>query len=115
MDHWVAQVLVDDRSLNVGDRFSRSKSIDDEGVEGVVARDGDMDDEVRPSGCHEDPDCFRQTGAQSRKSSMSARPFGYKIIQQDLGEGAPRRWRIIREELEPAEAEAIKEAATSSV
>jgi hypothetical protein len=29
-------------------------------------------------------------------------PFGYKIIRQDLREGAPRRWRIVGEELEPA-------------
>jgi hypothetical protein len=41
-----------------------------------------------------------------------ARPFGYKIVRYDLGEGAPRRWRIVGEELEPAEAELIEEAAT---
>jgi site-specific DNA recombinase len=46
-----------------------------------------------------------------RRTGGGSRPFGYKIIRQDLGEGAPRRWRIVGEELEPAEADAIMEAA----
>ena len=47
-----------------------------------------------------------------RRTGGGSRPFGYKIIYHDLGEGARRRYRIIGEELEPAEAEAIQEAAT---
>jgi site-specific DNA recombinase len=53
----------------------------------------------------------RNAGAGKRTGGGS-RPFGYKIIRHDLGEGARRRYRIIGEEIEPAEAEAIKEAAT---
>jgi site-specific DNA recombinase len=47
-----------------------------------------------------------------RRTGGGSRPFGYKIIRHDLGEGARRRYRITGEEIEPAEAEAIKEAAT---
>ena len=48
---------------------------------------------------------------QSRKANRGgSRPFGYKIIRHDLGEGARRRYRIVGEEIEPAEADAIKEA-----
>ena len=46
-----------------------------------------------------------------KRTGGGSRPFGYKIIRHDLGEGARRRYRIIGEEIEPAEAEAIKEAA----
>jgi site-specific DNA recombinase len=53
----------------------------------------------------------RNTRAGKRTGGGS-RPFGYKIIRHDQGEGARRRWRIVGEELEPAEAELIKEAAT---
>jgi site-specific DNA recombinase len=47
-----------------------------------------------------------------RRTGGGSRPFGYKIIRHDLGEGARRRYRITGEEIEPAEADAIKEAAT---
>ena len=46
-----------------------------------------------------------------RRTGGGSRPFGYKIIRHDLGEGARRRYRIIGEEIEPIEAETIKEAA----
>ena len=46
------------------------------------------------------------------EDDFEGRPFGYKIIRHDLGEGGRRRYRIIGEEIEPAEAEAIKEAAS---
>jgi site-specific DNA recombinase len=52
----------------------------------------------------------RNTRAGKRTDGGS-RPFGYKIIRHDQGEDARRRWRIVGEELEPAEAELIKEAA----
>jgi hypothetical protein len=52
----------------------------------------------------------RNTRAGKRTGGGS-RPFGYKIIRHDQGEGARRRWRIVGEELKPAEAELIKEAA----
>ena len=45
-----------------------------------------------------------------RRTGGGSRPFGYKIIYQDLGEGAKRQRRIIGEELEPAEADAVREA-----
>ena len=45
-----------------------------------------------------------------KRTGGGSRPFGYKIIRHDQGEGAKRRWRIVGEELEPAEAEAIREA-----
>ena len=47
-----------------------------------------------------------------KRTGGGSRPFGYKIIRHDLGEGGRRRYRIIGEEIEPAEAEAIKEAAS---
>jgi site-specific DNA recombinase len=53
----------------------------------------------------------RNTRAGKRTGGGS-RPFGYRIIRHDQGEGARRRWRIVGEEIEPAEAELIKEAAT---
>jgi site-specific DNA recombinase len=56
-------------------------------------------------------DAVERNARAGKRSGGGSRPFGYKIIRQDLGEGAPRRWRIVGEELEPAEAEAIKEAA----
>jgi site-specific DNA recombinase len=40
-----------------------------------------------------------------RRTGGGSRPFGYKIIYADLGEGSKRQRRIIGEELEPAEAE----------
>jgi site-specific DNA recombinase len=47
-----------------------------------------------------------------KRTGGGSRPFGYKIIYHDLGEGSKRQRRIIGEEIEPAEAEAIKEAAS---
>jgi hypothetical protein len=47
-----------------------------------------------------------------KRTGGGSRPFGYKINRHDLGEGGRRRYRIIGEEIEPAEKEAIKEAAT---
>jgi hypothetical protein len=46
-----------------------------------------------------------------KRTGGGSRPFGYKIVRHDLGEGGKRRWRIVGEELEPAEAELIEEAA----
>jgi hypothetical protein len=40
-----------------------------------------------------------------RRTGGGSRPFGYKIIYHDLGEGSKRQRRIIGEELEPAEAD----------
>jgi DNA invertase Pin-like site-specific DNA recombinase len=57
-------------------------------------------------------DAVERNAREGKRTGGGSRPFGYEIIRQDLGEGAPRRWRIVGEELEPAEAEAIKEAAT---
>jgi DNA invertase Pin-like site-specific DNA recombinase len=57
-------------------------------------------------------DAVERNARAGKRTGGGSRPFGYKIIRQDLGEGAPRRYRIVGEELEPAEAEAIKEAAT---
>jgi site-specific DNA recombinase len=56
-------------------------------------------------------DAVERNARSGKRTGGGSRPFGYKIIRQDLGEGAPRRWRIVGEELEPTEAEAIKEAA----
>jgi hypothetical protein len=53
----------------------------------------------------------RNTRAGKRTGGGS-KPFGYKIIRHHQGEGARRRWRIVGEELEPAEAKLIKDAAT---
>src|SRR5215203_2784087 len=47
---------------------------------------------------------------EGKRTGGGSRPFGYKINRQDLGEGAPRRYRIVGEELEPAEADAVREA-----
>jgi site-specific DNA recombinase len=57
-------------------------------------------------------DAVERNARAGKRTGGGSRPFGYKIIRQDLGEGAPRRWRIVGEELEPVEAEAIKEAAS---
>jgi hypothetical protein len=57
-------------------------------------------------------DAVERNARSGKRTGGGSRPFGYKIIRQDLGEGAPRRWRIVGEELEPTEAEAIKEAAS---
>ena len=56
-------------------------------------------------------DAVGRNARSGKRTGGGFRPFGYKIIRQDLGESAPRRWRIVGEELEPTEAEAIKEAA----
>jgi len=45
-----------------------------------------------------------------RRTGGGSRPFGYKIIYHDLGEGSKRQRRIIGEELEKAEADAVREA-----
>jgi Recombinase len=50
--------------------------------------------------------------ATAESPSERRRRFGYKIIYHDLGEGSKRQRRIVGEELEPAEAKAIKEAAS---
>ena len=57
-------------------------------------------------------DAHERNARAGKRTGGGSRPFGYKIIRQDLGEGAPRRWRIVGEELEPAEKELIEEAAT---
>jgi site-specific DNA recombinase len=56
-------------------------------------------------------DAVERNARAGKRTGGGSRPFGYKIIRHDLGDGARRRWRIVGEELEPAEAEAIKEAA----
>ena len=56
-------------------------------------------------------DAVERNARAGKRSGGGSRPFGYKIIRHDLGEGGKRRYRIIGEEIEPAEAEAIKEAA----
>ena len=48
-------------------------------------------------------DAMERVAREGKRTGGGSRPFGYKIIRQDLGEGAPRRWRIVGEELEPAE------------
>jgi site-specific DNA recombinase len=57
-------------------------------------------------------DAMERVARDGKRTGGGSRPFGYKIIRQDLGEGGPRRWRIVGEELEPAEKELIEEAAT---
>jgi hypothetical protein len=52
-------------------------------------------------------DAVERNARAGKRTGGGSRPFGYKIIRQDLGEGAPRRWRIVGEELEPAEKELI--------
>ena len=56
-------------------------------------------------------DAVERNARAGKRSGGGSRPFGYKIIRHDLGEGGKRRYRIIGEEIEPAEAEAITEAA----
>ena len=56
-------------------------------------------------------DAVERNARAGKRTGGGSRPFGYKIIRHDLGEGGRRRYRIIGEEIEPAEAEAIKEAA----
>jgi site-specific DNA recombinase len=56
-------------------------------------------------------DAVERNARAGKRSGGGSRPFGYTIIRHDLGEGGRRRYRIIGEESEPAEAEAIKEAA----
>ena len=48
--------------------------------------------------------------ATAESPSARRRPFGYKIIYHDLGEGSKRQCRIIGKELEPAKADAVREA-----
>jgi recombinase len=55
-------------------------------------------------------DAVQRNARAGKRTGGGSRPFGYKINRQDLGEGAPRRWRIVGEELEPAEADAVREA-----
>jgi site-specific DNA recombinase len=57
-------------------------------------------------------DAVEPNARAGKRTGGGSRPFGYKIIRHDLGEGGRRRYRIIGEEIEAAEAEAIKEAAT---
>jgi hypothetical protein len=56
-------------------------------------------------------DAVERNARAGKRTGGGSRPFGYKINRHDLGEGGKRRYRIIGEEIEPAEAEAIKEAA----
>lgn len=56
-------------------------------------------------------DAVERNARAGKRSGSRSRPFGYKIIRHDLGEGVKRRYRIIGEEIEPADAEAIKAAA----
>ena len=62
----------------------------------------EADQEPASQGCRA---AQRQAG---KRTGGGSRPFGYKIIRHDLGEGGKRRCRIIGEELEPAEAEPIR-------
>jgi site-specific DNA recombinase len=56
-------------------------------------------------------DAVERNARAGKRTGGGSRPFGYKIIRHDLGEGGRPKYRIIGEEIEPAEAEAIKEAA----
>ena len=56
-------------------------------------------------------DAVERNARAGKRSGGGSRPFGYKIIRHHLGESGKRRYHIIGEEIEPAEAEAIKEAA----
>jgi site-specific DNA recombinase len=56
-------------------------------------------------------DAVERNARAGKRTCGGSRPFGYKINRHDLGEGGRRRYRIIGEEIEPAEAEAIREAA----
>src|SRR5436190_21421353 len=55
-------------------------------------------------------DAVERNARAGKRSGGGSRPFGYKINRHDLGKGGRRRYRIIGEEIEPAEAEVIKEA-----
>ena len=55
-------------------------------------------------------DAVERNARAGKRTGGGSRPFGYKIIHHDLGEGSKRRCRIIGEELEPAEADAVREA-----
>jgi DNA invertase Pin-like site-specific DNA recombinase len=57
-------------------------------------------------------DAVERNARAGKRTGGGSRPFGYKINRHDLGEGGRRRYRIIGEEIVPAEADAIKEAAT---
>jgi DNA invertase Pin-like site-specific DNA recombinase len=57
-------------------------------------------------------DAGERNARAGKRAGGGSRPFGYKINRHDLGEGGRRRYRIIGEEIEPAEQEAIKEAAS---
>ena len=54
---------------------------------------------------------MERVARDGKRIGGGSRSFGYKIIRQDLGEGAARRWCIVGQELEPAEEEATEEAA----
>jgi site-specific DNA recombinase len=49
-------------------------------------------------------DAVERNARAGKRTGGGSRPFGYKIIRHDLGEGGKRRYRIIGEEIEPAEA-----------
>ena len=57
-------------------------------------------------------DAVERNARAGKRTGGGSRPFGYKIIRHDLGEGGRRRYRSIGEEIEPAEAETIKDAAS---
>jgi site-specific DNA recombinase len=54
-------------------------------------------------------DAHERNARAGKRTGGGSRPFGYKIVRHDLGEGGKRRWRIVGEELEPAETELIEE------
>src|SRR5215203_6162117 len=49
-------------------------------------------------------DAVERNARAGKRTGGGSRPFGYKIICHDLGEGGRRRYRIFGEEIEPAEA-----------
>ena len=48
-------------------------------------------------------DAHERNARAGKRTGGGSRPFGYKIVRHDLGEGGKRRWRIVGEDLEPAE------------
>jgi site-specific DNA recombinase len=48
-------------------------------------------------------DAVERNAGAGKRTGGGSRPFGYKINRHDLGEGGRRRYRIIGEEIEPAE------------
>jgi hypothetical protein len=42
-------------------------------------------------------DAVERNARAGTRTGSGSKPFGYKIIRQGLGEGGPRRWRIVGE------------------